>query len=75
MTGGAAAEALSGFRRQDLLDAWGEPRDVSDALSGLRMDLYDAPVLDGRVVVQYDASDITGPDTLPDTLPAAAVEL
>lgn len=75
MTDEAATEALSGFRRQDLLDAWGEPQDVSDALSSLRMDLYDAPTLGGWVVIQYDTLDITDPDTELDTLPVAAVEL
>ena len=48
---------------------------LSDALSSLRMDLYDAPTLGGWVVIQYDTSDITDPDTELDTLPVAAVEL
>lgn len=43
MTAEEATEALSGFRRQDILDAWGEPQDVSDTMESLRMDLYDAP--------------------------------
>ena len=75
MTDEAATEALSGFHRQDLLDAWGEPQDVSDALSSLYVDLYDAPTLGGWVVIQYDTSDITDPDTELDTLPVKAVEL
>ena len=34
-----AAEALSGFCRQDILDAWGKP---GGGLSGLFGDIYDA---------------------------------
>lgn len=75
MTDEEATEALAGFRRQDLLDAWGEPQDVSDALSSLWVDLYDAPTLGGWVTVQYDTSEISDPDTELDTLPVAAVEL
>ena len=75
MTDEAATEALSGFRRQDLLDAWGQPQDMSDALSNLYVDLYDAPTLGGWVAVQYDTSDITDPDTELDALPVKAVEL
>ena len=75
MTDEEATEALAGFRRQDLLDAWGEPQDVSDALSSLWVDLYDAPTLGGWVTVRYDTSEISDPDTELDTLPVAAVEL
>ena len=75
MTNDEAAEALSGFCRQDILDAWGEPQDVSDALSSAYMDLYDAPTLGGWVAVRYDASDITDPDTDLNTLPVDGVEL
>lgn len=75
MTDEAATEALSGFHRQDLLDAWGEPQDVSGALFSLYVDLYDAPTLGGWVAVQYDTSDISEPDTELDTLPVKAVEL
>ena len=40
MTNDEAAEALSGFCRQDILDAWGKP---GGGLSGLFGDIYDAP--------------------------------
>lgn len=75
MTAEEATEALDGFRRQDILDAWGEPQDVSDAMESLRMDLYDAPTLGGWVVVQYDTSDITDPDTELNTLPVKAADI
>ena len=75
MTDEAATEALSGFRRQDLLDAWGEPQDVSDALSSLRMDLYDAPTLGGWVIVQYDIPATTSTDTDLNALPVSWVSL
>ncbi len=39
------------------------------------MDLYDAPTLGGWVVVQYDTSDITGPDTELDALPVKGVDI
>ena len=42
MTNDEAAEALSGFCRQDILDAWGKP---GGGLSGLFGDIYDAPTL------------------------------
>lgn len=75
MTAEDAAEALSGFRRQDILDAWGEPQDVSDAMESLYADLYDAPTLGGWVVVQYNTSDLTDPDTELGTLPVAGVDI
>lgn len=75
MTAEEATEALGGFRRQDILDAWGEPQDVSDAMESLYTDLYDAPTLGGWVVLQYDTSDITDPDTELDTLPVKAVDI
>lgn len=75
MTSEDASKALSGFRRQDILDAWGEPQDVSDTMESLWMDLYDAPTLGGWVVVQYDTSDITDPDTELDTLPVKGVDI
>ena len=75
MTDDAAAEALSGFRRQDILDAWGQPQDVFDALSNRYVDLYDAPTLGGWVAVQYDISGLAAPDTELNTLPVASVEL
>ena len=75
MTAEDAAEALNGFRRQDILDAWGEPQDVSDALSSAYMDLYDAPTLGGWVAVRYDASGLADPDADLNTLPVDGVEL
>lgn len=75
MTAEEATEALDGFRRQDILDAWGEPQDMSDAMESLYADLYDAPTLGGWVVLQYDTSDITDPDTELDTLPVKAVDI
>lgn len=75
MTAEEAAEALSGFCRQDILDAWGEPQDVSDALSSAYMDLYDAPTLGGWVAVRYDASGLADPDADLNTLPVDGVEL
>ena len=72
MTNDEAAEALSGFCRQDILDAWGKP---GGGLSGLFGDIYDAPTLGGWVVVQYDTSDITDPDTELDTLPVKGVDI
>ena len=75
MTAEEAAEALSGFCRQDILDAWGEPQDVSDALSSAYMDLYDAPPLGGWVAVRYAASGLADPDADLNTLPVDGVEL
>ena len=75
MTDDAATEALSGFRRQDIMDAWGDPQEVFDTLSNLHVDLYDAPTRGGWVAVQYDTSDIADPDAQMDTLPVESVEL
>ena len=75
MTDDAATEALSGFRRQDIMDAWGDPQEVFDTLSNLHVDLYDAPTLGGWVAVQYDTSDIADPGAQMDTLPVESVEL
>ena len=72
MTAEEAAEALSGFCRQDILDAWGEPQDVSDALSSA---YNDAPTLGGWVAVRYDASGLADPDADLNTLPVDGVEL
>ena len=54
MTAEEATEALSGFRRQDILDAWGEPQDVSDTMESLRMD----PELDTLPVKGVDIQAI-----------------
>ena len=75
MTDDAATEALSGFRRQDIMDAWGDPQEVFDTLSNLHVDLYDAPTLGGWVADKYDTSAIANPGAQTDTLPVESVEL
>ena len=60
MTNDEAAEALSGFCRQDILDAWGKP---GGGLSGLFGEIYDAPSMGGWVIVQYDIPATTSTDT------------
>ena len=72
MTNDEAAEALSGFCRQDILDAWGKP---GGGLSGLFGDLYDAPTLGGWVIVQYDIPATTSTDTDLNALPVSWVSL
>ena len=72
MTNDEAAEALSGFCRQDILDAWGKP---GGGLSGLFGDIYDAPTLGGWVIVQYDIPATTSTDTDLNALPVSWVSL
>ena len=74
-----AANALAGFRRKDVLDAWGQPREVHDALSNTLIDTYDAGTRGGWIAVYYDASKFSGPvdpaSPDADTLPVKLVEL
>ena len=72
MTNDEAAEALSGFCRQDILDAWGKP---GGGLSGLFGDIYDAPTLGGWVIVQYDIPATTSTDTDLNALPVSWVSV
>ena len=72
MTNDEAAEALSGFCRQDILDA-GESRAAAcPACSGTFMI---APTLGGWVIVQYDIPATTSTDTDLNALPVSWVSL
>ena len=73
MTNDEAAEALSGFCRQDILDAWGKP---GGGLSGLGEQLLGPPgLLGGWVIVQYDIPATTSTDTDLNALPVSWVSL
>ena len=76
MTDDAATEALSGFRRQDIMDAWGDPQEVFDTLSNLHVDLYDAPTRGGWIGILYDTHGLheKTPESLA-ALPVCRVDL
>lgn len=76
LTEETALDALSGFSRGDLLDAWGSPQHTVDALSSQYADCYDAPTRGGWIVVRYNTHDtiLRTPDLL-DTLPVWKVDL
>nr|WP_325298683.1 hypothetical protein [uncultured Dysosmobacter sp.] len=76
LTEETALDALSGFSRGELLDAWGSPRHTVDALSSQYADCYDAPTRGGWIVVRYDTHDtVLRTPALLDTLPVWKVDL